>query len=119
MWENCLISKLLENIDTFSKPPPKIVIYVYKVWQPKYDEIQTMGVNFMEDSENVVNEIKSYAKGQPMLVTFDDLIDSSSLKSIANLFTADARYMNMPMVFLTQKMFVNCDHFRQISQNSD
>ena len=25
--------------------------------------------------------------------------------------------MNMSMVFLTQKMFVNCEHFRQISQN--
>ena len=53
------------------------------------------------------------------LVIFDDLIGSSSLKSIANLFTVDARHMNMSMVFLTQKMFVNCEHFRQISQNCD
>ena len=27
--------------------------------------------------------------------------------------------MNMSMVFITQKMFVNCEHFRQISQNCD
>ena len=54
-----------------------------------------------------------------MLVIFDDLIDSSSLKSIANLFTVDWRHINILMVFLTQKMFVNCDHFRQTSQNSD
>ena len=109
------VSKLLENIHTFAKLPPTNVIYVYKVWQPKYDEIQTMGVNFMEDNDNIVDDIKSTVSGQPILVIFDDLIGSSSLKSIANLFTVDARHMNMSMVFLTQKMFVNCEHIRQIS----
>ena len=27
--------------------------------------------------------------------------------------------MNISMAFLSQKMFVNCEHFRQISQNCD
>ena len=38
------VSKLLENIHTFAKHPPNNVIYVYKAWQPKFDEIQTMSV---------------------------------------------------------------------------
>ena len=38
-----------------------------------------------------------------MLVIFDDLIGSSYLKSIANLFTVDVRHMNMQMVFLPRK----------------
>ena len=54
----------------------------------------------MEDSKNIVDESKSYVTGQPMLVVFDDLIDSSTLKHLANLFTVDARHMNMSMVFL-------------------
>ena len=33
----------------------------------------------------------------------DDLIGSSSLKEIANLFRVDARLMNMSLVFLTQR----------------
>ena len=45
------------------------------------------------------------------------MIGSSSPKSIANLFTVDARHMILSMVFLTQKMFVNDESFRQISQN--
>ena len=113
------ISKLLENIHTFAKLPPTTVIYVYKVWQPKYDEIMSLGVNFMEDNDNIVNNIKSSVSGQSILVIFDDLIGSSSLKMIANLFTVDARHMNMSLVFLTQKMFVNDESFRQISQNCD
>ena len=89
------VSKLLDNMHTFAKLPPTTVIYVYKVWQPKSDEIQTMGVNFMGDNDNIVDDIKSTVSGQPILVIFDDLIGSSSLKSIANLFTVDARHMNM------------------------
>merc|ERR1711954_495195 len=79
----------------------------------------SLGVNFMEDNDNVVNDIKAGVNGQPMLVFFVDLIGSLSLKNIANLFTVDARHMNMSLVFLTQKMFVNDESLRQISQNCD
>ena len=68
------VSKLLENIHAFSKLPPMSVLYIYKVWQPKYDEIKSLGVNFIEDNDNVVNSIKSGVSGQPMPVIFDDLI---------------------------------------------
>ena len=62
------VSKLLENIHTFAKLPPSNVIYVYEIWQLKYDEIQTMGVNFMKDNDNIVEEIKSTVSGQPLQV---------------------------------------------------
>ena len=76
-------------------------------------------MNFKEDNNDIAESIKSSASGQPMLVIFDDLISSPSLKGIADLFTVDARHKNISMVFLTQRMFVNCEHFRQISQNCD
>merc|ERR1711954_88228 len=79
----------------------------------------SLGVNFMEDNDNVVNDIKAGVNGQPMLVIFDDLIGSLSLKNIANLFTVDARHMNISLVFLTQRMFINDESFRQLSQNCD
>ena len=97
------VSKLLENMHKFAKLPPTNVIYVYKVWQQKFDEIGSLGVNFMGDNDKIVDDIKSTVSGQPILVIFDDLIGSSSLKNIASLFTMDARHMNMSMVFLTQK----------------
>merc|ERR1712082_320246 len=113
------VAKLIENIQSFAKQPPTSIIYVYKVWQDKYDEMESLGVNFMKDSENIIDNIKSAAKGQPVLVIFDDLIGSKSLKNIADMFTVDARHMNISMVFLTQRLFVNDEYFRQISQNSD
>ena len=47
------------------------------------------------------------------------MINSNSLSDIAQLFTVDGRHMNLSMAFLTQRVFVNNEHFRQISQNSD
>ena len=63
--------------------PPTKVIYVYKVWQSKYDEMMSLGVNFKEDQDNIVDEIKSNVSGKPILIIFDDLIGSSHLKRLA------------------------------------
>ena len=95
------VAKLIENIQSFAQQPPTLIIYVYKVWQDKYDEMGLLGVNFMEDNENIVEKIKSAAQGQRIMVVFDDLIGSNSLQNIANLFTVDARHVHISMVFLT------------------
>ena len=58
------VSKLIENVKGFAKQPPNIIIYVYKVWQDKYDEMTMMGINFFQDNENIVGEIKAFARGQ-------------------------------------------------------
>ena len=113
------ISELLENIDTLAKDPPETIIYVYKIWQSKFDEMKSVVHGFIEDNENIIQQIKEIALGQSIFVIFDDLINSKSLVDIATLFTVDGRHMNMSMAFLSQRMFVNNEHFRQISQNCD
>ena len=113
------ISELLENIETLAKDPPETIIYVYKVWQSKFDEMKSVVHGFIEDNENIIQQIKEIALGQSIFVIFDDLINSKSLVDIATLFTVDGRHMNMSMAFLSQRMFVNNEHFRQISQNCD
>ena len=74
---------------------------------------------FIEDCDSVLSKIRERARGQAIMVIFDDLINSKSLVDIATLFTVDGRHMNMSMVFLTQRLFVNNEYFRQISQNCD
>ena len=113
------VADLLQNIQTFAKQPPSQVIYIYKVWQTKFDEMKSVVHIFMQDEKNIIDKIKQYATGVPILIVFDDMINSSSLSDLASLFTVDARHMNMSLVFLTQRMFVNDEHFRQISQNCD
>merc|ERR1712055_555824 len=83
-------------------------------WQCKFDEMKNLVNIFIEDEENVVEKIKEYATGKSILVVFDDMINSKSLSTLA-----DGRHMNMSLMFLTQRMFVNDEYFRQISQNCD
>ena len=52
----------------------------------------SLGVNFKVDHDNIVDSIKSNVTGEPILIIFDDLIGSSSLKEIANLFTVCLLY---------------------------
>ena len=113
------VADMLQNIQTFAKQPPSLVVYIYKVWQTKFDEMSNVVHIFLEDQKNIVDKIKEYATGAPILIVFDDMINSSSLSELAPLFTVDARHMNMSLVFLTQRMFVNDEYFRQISQNCD
>lgn len=110
----------IQNIERICKEPPTNIIYVYKVWQPKYDEISGMVTLFIKEQEDLVEKIKSHcSSNQSSLIVFDDLINSKTLKEIANLFVVDGRHMKMSMIFLSQRLFVNDEYFRQISGNCD
>ena len=80
------VADLLQNIQTFAKQPPSLIIYIYKVWQSKFDEMKSLVHVFLEDEENIVNKIKEYANGNPILVVFDDMIDSKSLSDSYSVY---------------------------------
>ena len=112
------ISDLITNLDQISVDPPKKVIYFYKEWQTKFTDMeQTLGVNFIEDNDMIIEQIKDF--NVPALVIFDDMLNSANLKAVAQLFTVFGRHLNLCLAFLTQRLFNNNEFFRQISQNSD
>ena len=111
------LKDFIQNMDIFCKSPPKIITLVYKVFQPIYLDLN---VDYLRmDCDNLKEKLLELARGESMLVIFDDLINSSSLPTIANLFVVDGRHSNLSMIFLSQKLFIKNDYFRQISQNSD
>lgn len=61
-----------------------------------------------------IKEIKS-----PAFIIFDDMLNSSNLKAVAQIFTVHGRHLNLSLAFLTQRLFHNNEYFRQISQNCD
>ena len=109
----------IQNLKSISKIPPTNIIYVYKVWQPKYDEIRKLITVYIQEQEDLLEKIKEHLSDQPSLIVFDDLINSKSLKNIAQLFVVDGRHLNMSLIFLSQRLFVNDEYFRQISGNCD
>ena len=111
------VKELIKNLDIFAKAPPKIITLIYKVDQPIYHE---MGVDFLvQDGPNLKQHLLQIAQGSSMLCIFDDLINSTSLSELGDLFVVDGRHLNLSLVFISQRIFVNSEEFRQISQNCD
>ena len=111
------VKKLIENLDILAKTPPEIITLVYKVEQPIYHE---MGVDYLvQDGANLKHKLLQIAQGRSMLCIFDDLINSTSLSDLSDLFVVDGRHLNLSLIFISQRIFVNSEEFRQISQNCD
>ena len=119
--KTCFIIDIIQNIQNIAKAPPNKILYVYKVWQQKFDELQESGLvdHFVQDQIDLVKKLKTLSNRGPSLIVFDDLIISSNLQEIANLFVVDGRHSNYSLIFLSQRMFVNNESFRQISNNCD
>ena len=115
------IKDLLENMSSITKQNISKVIYVYKVWQSIFEDMHSQGlVNiFLEEKDNIIEKIKNLAYGETSLIIFDDLINSKNLEEISNLFVVDGRHLNYSLIFTSQRMFVNNEYFRQISNNCD
>ena len=82
------IDSFINNLPDFAINPPKTIVYVYKIWQPKYGEMKVD--YFIEDCEDLDKKLFENIKTPSSLVVFDDLINSKSLPTIAKLFTVDA-----------------------------
>ena len=119
--KTCFIIDIIQNLQSIAKAPPKKVLYVYKVWQQKFDELKESGLvdNFVQDQKDLVSRLKTMINRESSLIVFDDLINSSNLQDIANLFVVDGRHSNLSLIFLSQRMIVNNESFRQISNNCD
>ena len=102
----------------FAKAPPKILTLVYKVYQPIYKD---MGLDHViEDGPHLKERLFEIAMGRPMLVIFDDMMNSTSLKELADLFTVHGRHHNLSMIFLSQQLYNgNNQDFKQIKRNCD
>ena len=52
------VADLLQNLGTIARQPPSFIIYIYKVWQWKFDEMKTLVHIFLKDNEKCVKKIK-------------------------------------------------------------
>ena len=112
------VIKLLENINSISKIPPRKTVYFFTEWQEKFNEMRNnLNVTFIEDNDMILDQVKDIEG--PAFIIFDDMLNSPNLKAIAQLFTVHGRHLNLCLAFLSQRLFNNSEHFRQISQNSD
>ena len=115
------VTDFLFNMKDICKEVPEKVLYIYETWQPQYDDIQANRlVDFLiQDDSHLEEKIKGHITGKPLLIIFDDLISSSNLPFIANLFMVHGRHNRVSCIFISQIMFPNNISIRNISRNSN
>ena len=60
--KSVFIQNLLQNISTVSKTNPTKIIYVYKVWQPLYEDMNLQGLVhlFIKEDENLAEKCRGH-----------------------------------------------------------
>lgn len=112
------VMDLVNHLQDFSKSPPLQIVYFYTEWQARFREMsQSHGIIFIEDSEILLDQVRELS--MPTFIIFDDMINSKSLKAVAQLYTVHGRHLNLSLAFISQRLFHTSEYFRQISQNSD
>ena len=67
--KTCFIIDIIQNLQNIAKAPPNKILYVYKVWQQKFDELQESGLvdHFVQDQKDLVKKLKTLSKRETSL----------------------------------------------------
>ena len=120
--------KLLQNLSDISRVEIRKTVWVYRQWQPIYDQMQTESLidEFIECNEQTEGTLRSKIdeyidEDIPFLLILDDCMHASKKVQewIAQLFTTDARHKQMSVVYIRQKFFGDSEFVREIDRNAD
>ena len=116
------VTQLLVNLRTITKEQPAKVVYVYKLWQTKLQEIKQLNLVdiFLQGDGELKERLEQVtSKNTSTLLIFDDMVgDRENVNYISELF-AVGRHSRLSLIFISQKIFHNQDSIRNIRENSD
>lgn len=107
------VARVLQNASTKMSPPPEKIIWLYKRWQPLYDEIRNSVVPEVEFIRGIPPTIDQDTFIDPSvknLLILDDLMSTCAKDSRINeLFTEGSHHRNLSVMSISQNLFHNRD----------
>jgi hypothetical protein len=111
-----LITQILFYNQLIINPQPSRIIYCYKTWQSKYDEMRKIWPT-IQFEEGLI-DMEQLDPNQNNVVIIDDYMqEGEKSSSILELFTVNSHHKNISVFFLTQNLFSQGKHSRSISLN--
>ena len=110
------IKRLLENSNTMIAPPPEIIVWFYKRWQPMYTEMgKTIpNIQFIQGIEDKQNDSK-----QPCIYIYDDLMrDATQNGDVCEIYTEGSHHNNLSIICLMQNLYYKGKESRTMSLNT-
>ena len=106
-----IVKKILR--DNLIKPQPQRIIWMYKRWQPLYDEIRATIHPRPEFVQGIPANLEKDEYINPHmrnLIVLDDLMSASSKDSrITDLFTEGSHHRNLSVISINQNMYYSKD----------
>jgi hypothetical protein len=106
----------LENLDGMFNTKPEHVLYCYGVWQPIFNDMESM-CTLHQGLPNNIENWESESKHK--LIILDDLMDKVVCSlDMSLLFTQGCHHRNISVIFITQNLFLQGKYSRTISLNT-
>ena len=107
------VKTMLQNINKMYKPTPERIIWLYKRWQPLYDEIQRTVIPHVEFVQGIPVDLDkdSYIDPRVRNMIVLDYLMSTVVKDprITDLFTEGSHHRNLSVVVLNQNLYFSKD----------
>jgi hypothetical protein len=108
-----LVKNILQNVKNLCDPVPERIIWLYKRWQPMYDEIKTTVWPNIELEQGIPLDLEKDSYLDPTvrnMIALDDLMTTASKDPrITDLFTEGSHYRNLSVVVLNQNLYFSKD----------
>ena len=102
-------------------PAPHRILWIFKRWQPLYDELKHWIPN-IQFIEGITEDIKSDAlidsRERTLLIIDDMMKDATQDKEICELYTEGAHHRNLSVICIMQNLFNKGKENRTMSLNS-
>ena len=102
------VAKLLAHRNTMIDPPPQRIIFLYKRWQPLYDEMRETNPNieFIQGLPYNLQEDSFLDPDVRNLMVIDDLMANSGKDGrVQELFTEGSHHRNLSVICLLQNFY--------------
>jgi hypothetical protein len=113
------LANVLASRETMFNPPPREIVFFYRVWQPLYEDLLAAGA--VDEFVQGVPEA-SYAKklgernagrGGSIICIDDQMLECDG--AVAALFSVYSHHHEISVFYVTQNMFAKTPHWRTIS----
>ena len=108
-----LMKKILQQAQYMISPPLTRIIWLYKRWQPLYDELRqsvTPPIEFIEGIPQGLESDTFISTKDNNLVILDDLMSTAGKDPrVTELFTEGSHHRNLSVIAINQNLYFNKD----------
>ena len=102
------VAKLLKHRETMIEPPPERIIYLYKRWQPLFEEMKESipNIEFIQGLPYNLQDDSFLDPKVRNLICIDDLMAQGSKdQRVQDLFTEGSHHRNLSVICLLQNFY--------------